>query len=225
MRAVIYGNGSIARLLHAYARDHLELAGFTVDDSHIGAGCREFCGLPLVPFSQVEKHFSPTHHQMIIAVGYIEMNGLRERKYDEARERGYSFGRYIDPSVRLHEDVSIGENSIILDHVSIHPGSTVGHSVFISSNVNIGHDCRIGSGSWINSGVAIAGWTEIGERAFLGINVSIGDGVRIGRRNYIAANTLVTRNTDDDAVYISEAGQKFRLKSLSFLRFARISDP
>lgn len=222
MKTVIYGNGSVARLLHAYARDHLQLAGFTVDDSQISAGATQLCGLPLVRFSRVEQHFPPADHEMIIAVGYIEMNGLRERKYREAGERGYSFGRYIDPTVRLHNDVSIGENCIILDHVSIHPGSSIGHSVFISSNVNIGHDCRVGASSWINSGVAIAGWSEIGDAAFLGINASIGDNIRLGRRNFIAANTLVIRNTDDDAVYISEPGQKFRLKSLSFLKFARI---
>jgi sugar O-acyltransferase (sialic acid O-acetyltransferase NeuD family) len=224
MKTVVYGNGSVARLLYAYARDNLQLAGFTVDDACIAPDMAELYGLPLIPFSQVERQFPPADHQMIIAVGYIEMNGLREHKYREASELGYSFGRYVDPTVRLHDDVSIGENCIILDHVSIHPGSTVGHSVFISSNVNIGHDCRIGAYSWINSGVAIAGWTEVGERAFLGINASIGDSVRLGRRNYIAANTLVARNTEDDAVYISEPGQKFRLKSLSFLRFARIFD-
>ena len=53
MKTVIYGNGSVARLLHAYARDHLQVAGFTVDDCQIGTDTAQLCGLPLVRPDQI----------------------------------------------------------------------------------------------------------------------------------------------------------------------------
>lgn len=224
MRVVIYGNGAMARILYSYARHSMNVTGFTVDDSCINENAKTFCGQPLVPFSSVEKVFDPKEYKIIIAMGFIAMNELRDKKFLEAKSKGYSFVSYIHPSVLLHDDVSIGENCIILDHISIHPGCRVGNSTFISSNVNIGHDCIIGSSNWINGGVMIAGGCEIGQGCFFGVNSSVGHGVRIGLRNFIAANTLINKNTKDNEVYLSEPGQLFRLNSQSFLKFSRVLD-
>lgn len=224
MKLLIYGNGAMARILYSYARHSMDVCGFTVDDSCILDNSDTFCGAPLVPFSKVQQFFSPKECKMIVAVGFIEMNELREKKYLEAKGKGYSFATYIHPSVSVHDDVSFGNNCIILDHVSIHPGCRIGDSSFISSNVNIGHDCTIGPSNWINSGVMIAGGCDIGQGCFFGVNASVGHGVRMGARNFVAANTLVNKNTKDDQVYLSEAGQLFRLNSKSFLKFSRMLD-
>lgn len=222
MKTIIYGNGAIARLLFSYARHSMDIAGFTVDDVCIAENTQSFLGLPLVPFSGVEKRFEPDAHAMIIAVGFVEMNALRARKYMEAGEKGYRFASYIHESVLMHDDVVIEENCVILDHVSIHPGCRIGRGTFVSSNVNIGHDCRVGEANWINSGVAIAGGCEIGAGCFFGVNSSTGHGLHIEARNFIAANTLVNKSTEADQVYLSEPGQLFRLKSKAFLKFSRI---
>lgn len=222
-RIVIYGNGAMARVLHSYARHSLDVAGFTVDDACIVAGDTRFCGLPLVPFSRVEEVFGPAGHAMIVAVGYLEMNALRQRKQQEARERGYRFASYVHDSVLRHDDVVIEENCIVLDHVSIHPGCRIGPGTFISSNVNIGHDCAVGAGNWINAGVAIAGGCHIGAGCFFGVNAAVGHGVNMGSRTFVGANTLVNKDTRDDEVYVSEAGQRFPMTSAAFLKFAGVS--
>ena len=222
MRIVIYGNGAMAKVLHSYARGCMDVSGFTVDDSCISGGASTFCGLPLVPFSRVQEIFDPAGYQMIIAMGFIDMNSLRERKYEEARAKGYSFGKFVHESVVSHDDVTIQDNCIILDHVSIHPGCSIGQGTFMSSNVNVGHDCIIGSSNFINSGVSIAGGCQIGAGCFFGVNASLGNGVQIGARNFIAANTLVNKSTRDNEVYLSEPGQLFRLNSRSFLKFSRV---
>lgn len=217
---MIYGNGAMARLLFSFARRRMNVVAFTVDDHCIDDGQTSFCGLPLVPFSEVERHYSPSACSMLVAVGYVEMNELRDRKYKEAKSKGYSFESYVHESVFLHDDVEIGENCIVLDHVSIHVGCRIERGTFISSNVNIGHDCRIGHSNWINSGVAIAGGCEIGEQGFFGVNACVGQGVRIGRQNFVGANTLIARGTADGEVYISEPGMKFKLNSKAFLKFS-----
>lgn len=222
MKTIIYGNGAMAKLLFSYARRSMDIAGFTVDDVCIPDNTGSYLGLPLVPFSSVENHFDPFSYNMIIAIGFIEMNALRVRKYLEARQKGYRFASFVHESVLLHDDVVIEENCVILDHVSIHPGCKIGRSTFVSSNVNIGHDCIVGEANWINSGVAIAGSSDIGEGCFLGVNSSVGNGLRIGARNFIAANTFINKHTDEDQVYLSEPGQLFKLKSQAFLRFSKI---
>lgn len=220
---LIYGNGAIARLLHSYIRHSRKVCGFTVDD-HCLVGTGIFCDLPLVPFSRVQDIFYPPECEMIIAVGFIDMNDLRAEKYRQAREKGYTFASYVHESVFKHDGVSIEDNCVILDHVSIHAGCTIQRGVFISSNVNLGHDCNIGSFSWINAGVSIGGGCKIGACSFFGVNASLGHGVKLGEYNFIAANTFIARDSKDNEVYLSEPGQLFRLKSKSFIKFSRIFD-
>jgi sugar O-acyltransferase (sialic acid O-acetyltransferase NeuD family) len=221
MKTVIYGNGAIARLVFSYARHSMDVAAFTVDDACIAAGTERHLGLPLVPFSRVEIHCPPESHDMLIAVGFLEMNELRARKSVEARNKSYRLASYVHESVGRHDGVVIGDNCIVLDHVSIHPGCTIGSGTFISSNVNVGHDCTLGEHNWVNSGVAIAGECRIGPGCFFGVNSCVSHRLRIGARNFIAANTLINRHTDDDQVYLSEPGQLFKLRSRAFLNFRR----
>ncbi|HTH94763.1 MAG TPA: hypothetical protein VL550_06000 [Rhodocyclaceae bacterium] len=214
---IIYGNGAMARVLHSYARHTMNIVAFTVDDHCITASETSFCGLPLLPFSRVYKTFLPSMYSVIVAVGYREMNALRKRKSEEVRSMGYALDSYVHASVMRHDDTHIGANCVILDHVSIHPGSRIGDGVFISSNVNLGHDCMVDDYNWINAGVAVAGNSRIGQSCFLGINASIGDNIVIGQRNFIAANTFVGVSTGDDQVYLSESGQRLKMRSTDFL--------
>jgi sugar O-acyltransferase (sialic acid O-acetyltransferase NeuD family) len=219
-KVIIYGNGSMARVLYSYLRHAANVAGFAVDDAYIGKGEKAFCGLPIAPFSGIEKTYPPDQHRMIMAVGFLDMNTLRERKYKEAQSLGYSFTSYVHHSVVRHDGVTFEENCIVLDHVSIHPGCRIGRGTFISSNVNIGHDCDVGDFNWINSGVAVAGGGIVGARCFFGVNSSTAQELRIGKETFIGANTFVGKDTQDGEVYLSESGLRSKLDSRAFLKFS-----
>ena len=221
-KIIIYGNGAMAKVLYSYARSCFDVCGFTVDDCCIKEGENDFCSLPLVGFSKVQEKFDPKEYKMISSVGFLDMNELREKKYDEAKAKGYGFASYIDKSVKIHDGVVIEENCIILDFVSIHPNSIIKKGTFISSNVNFGHDCAIGAYNWINAGVSMAGCCKVGKGCFFGVNATLANGVKLGERNFIAAGTVVNKETKDDEVYISEPSQLFRLSSKKFLKFANI---
>lgn len=216
-KLIIYGNGATAKILYSYMKETYHIEGFCVDKNWIKEN--SFQNLPLVPFEEVENHFSPTEYKMINSIGFVQMNKLRKERCEQAEKKGYELVSYVDNSVKIHDGVKIGKNCIILDFVSIHPQTEIGDGTFISSNVNIGHDCKIGPYNWINAGVSIAGFVSVGEECFWGVNSSAGNNISIGKRNYISANTLVCKNTEDDGVYISPAGEKFRLKSTNFLKF------
>lgn len=207
----------MARMFMHFARLEYEVVAFTVDRAVLGDSIIE--GLPVIPFEEIEAHYSPVAHSMITAVGYLEMNNLRARKYREGLAKGYSFANYVHPSVVRHASVSMGENNVILDHVAIHPYTQLGNSIFICSNASIGHGCNIGDNCWINSGVSIGGEAVIGESSFLGINATIGDNIRVERQCFVGANTLVSRSTAAEEVYISPGGERFPLSSAAFLQF------
>ena len=87
IKLLIYGNGSMAKVLYSYIRHSAAVCGFTVDDKCIADNSGTFCGLPLVPFSNVQNIFHPDQCNMIISVGFVEMNDLREKKYFEAKKK------------------------------------------------------------------------------------------------------------------------------------------
>lgn len=216
-KLIIYGNGQMARMFMHFARLEYEVVAFTVDRAVLTDTLIE--GLPVIPFEEIETHYPPTEHRLITAVGYLEMNGLRARKYREGLAKGYSFANYVHSSVVRHPSVLIGRNVVILDHVAIHPYTRIGDSVFICSNASIGHGCSIGDNCWINSGVSIGGETTIGDASFLGINATIGDNLQIEKQCFVGANTLVSRSTGAEEVFISASGERFPLPSQAFLQF------
>ena len=210
----------MAKMLYHIVKSVYNVTGFTVDDDFIDETVID--GVPVKPFSNIEEIFSPQENLMLIAVGFVNMNDVRERKYLESKEKGYSFINYIHPSVCLYDNVEMGENNIILEFVSIHPYTKIGNNNFISGNTNIGHGCEIENNCWINAGVSIAGESAVKNNCFLGVNSSLGHDVVLAERNFVGANTLISQSTMPGEVYLSPAGEKFRLKSDSFLKFSKI---
>jgi sugar O-acyltransferase (sialic acid O-acetyltransferase NeuD family) len=219
-KIIIYGNGKIAKIVYHFLKKSFNVVGFTVDKKYIQENSIE--GLPLISFEEVQEKYNVNEYKMIIAVGYVQMNSVREKKYKEAKKKGYNFVNYIHPSVEIHENIKIGENNIILDHVAIQPYASIGNSNFLWSNATLAHGSSIEDTNWITSGVVISGDVTIKSKCFLGVNSAVGHNITIESENFIGANTLVTKNTCEKEVYISKEGKKIRLDTKRFLKFAEI---
>ena len=221
-KVIIYGNGKIARIIFHFVKKQFDVVAFSVEKKFINENESDVEGLPLIPFEILETSFPPRNHKMLICVGYVEMNKVREDKFIESKEKGYEFINYIHPSVEIHDNNKIGENNIILDHVSIQPYVDIGNSNFIWSNVVVAHGSRIENTNWITSGVVISGDSTIKSNCFLGVNASIGHNVNIGNETFVGANALVTKSTNTKEVFISREADKFRLDSRRFLQFTGV---
>ncbi len=221
---LIYGIGAMARVIASYVRRTHDIIGYTVDDVVIQNGQTQFNNLPLYPFSQIRDFVAPNACKVIMTVGYRNMNDLKLERIKQLQDQGFEITGYCDPNLVRHDDVSIDETAIILDQVSIHPGSQIGPHAFITSQVNIGHDCQIGEAVWINGGVSIGGGASIGRLSVLSMNSCIAHGVEMGERVFVGANTLVQRSIADDGVVLSASGELHRLKSRSFLKFAKLEE-
>lgn len=209
----------MARMLHEFMRHDFHVVAFTVDACAIKQPFLD--GKPVLAFESLEKLLPPDSCRMVMAVGHIQMNRLRAKRYYQAKNRGYKFINYIHPSVVQHDSVQWGENNVVLDHVAIHPFSTIGNGNFICSNASIGHGCTIENHCLINSGVSIAGETHIQSGCFLGVNASVGDNLTVGEYCYIGANTLIAKNTQQGHTYISAPGERFPMGSDDFLNFTQ----
>ena len=219
-KLIIYGVGAMAKTYAMYLQQNYEIVAYTATSDLIASN--EFNGKPLTSFEDIESHFSPQTHQMVIAVGYVNLNQVRADIAVQAHAKGYQLPSFVSPSILLNQDFTIGTNSILLDQSSVHCGSSVGSNVFISSGVQIGHDCTIGNNVWINAGVCLGGGVTIGDNTFIGMNATVSHGVTIGENNFIGAATLVNRSTESDKVIASAAGETLPMNSKTFLRFSKV---
>jgi len=83
--------------------------------------------------------------------------------------------------------VSIGDNNIVREYVTIHRGTArgrgttrIGDGVFLMAYAHVAHDCQIGDGVLMANAATLGGHVEVGQYAVLGGIVAIHQFVRIG---------------------------------------------
>lgn len=217
---IIYGNGKIAKVIYQYAKKRYNVIGFAVEEKFRHSNLFE--KKPLVSFENIEEKYSPKDHLMLIAVGYVEMNDIRKKIFNEVKLKGYKIINFIDTSVIIHDNIEIGVGNVILDNVSIQPAAIIGDNNFIWSNATIAHGCIIHNDSWIASGATIGGDTVLDSGCFVGLNSTIGHNIQIAKNTFIGANCLVTKNTAADSVYVSKDSNVIRIDSKRFLKFSSV---
>jgi sugar O-acyltransferase (sialic acid O-acetyltransferase NeuD family) len=221
---IIFGNGKIADVVYYYAVNecNFKVGAFTVDNDFVGNG--RFHNLPVIPFSEIEKKYKPEKYSMFIALGYQDLNRLRETKYLTAKKLGYEIVSVVSRERKIPSTVLYGENCFIMPPSIIHPEVTIGNNTFVWSGAMIGHHSSIGDNCWLTSCTNISGVVKVGNNCFFAVNSTVGHSVNIGNECFLGANTLVTKNLADKKVVIVESSNVFRLESDQFLRFSKFSD-
>lgn len=223
-KLIIFGAGKIADVVFYYAKNEcgFDVAAFTVDRQYINEN--EFNGLPIVPFEEITEKYPPSEYDMFIALGYHDMNSLRERKYHESRDKGYEIISVISPNCKLPENVKYGKNCFIMPPALIHPCVEIGNNVFIFSGAMIGHHSKIGDNCWLTSCTNISGVVTVGKNCFFAVNSTVGHAVKVGDECFIGANALVTKCLDSKKVVIVQTTPVFQLESDKFLKISRFSE-
>jgi sugar O-acyltransferase (sialic acid O-acetyltransferase NeuD family) len=212
-RVVIFGNGQTAELTLARIRrdtDHVAV-GFTVDRNFIQS--QTLHDLPVVPFDEVVKHWSPEHHSMLIAVGPTHVNRIRSERFRAAREMGYPFISLISPRADVWPGVEIGDNCIIGDGCSVLPFSRIGDDVHLSSGCIVSHHCTIGDHGFLGPGVVIAGSVTIESHVFLGAGAVLRDGITVRESSLIGAGVVLNCDTKPSSVFAAPAATPLPISS------------
>ena len=221
-KIVIFGDGKYADVAYFYLTNDSphEVVAFTADKKFITK--KELFDLPVISFEEIEDKYPPDGFQMMIAVGYQNLNRLRATKYLEAKEKGYELISYISSRASNFGDVEVGDNCFILENNSVQPCSKIGNDVTIWSNNVIGHHATIKDHCYISGHVIISGSSVVEDYCFLGVNTTIGHEITIGRESLIGAGTLITKNVGPKSVYITPDTDKYRLDSATFLRLTKM---
>ncbi len=221
-KLILFGTGQVGEILcHYFKHDSpYQIAAFTADAQFIQSPT--FHGLPVVPFEEIEKEFSPRDFHMHIALSYADLNLNRERKFIAAKEKGYALASYVSSKAGIFGKLEHGENCVVMENQFIQPYSKLGNNVAIWSGVLVGHHAVVEDHCWLTSGAAVGGNARIGSRTFLGMNSTVGHMVTLGRECFLGAGTLVTKSAPDYSVFVEKDTEKFRLDSRHFLRITKM---
>lgn len=115
--------------------------------------------------------------------------------------------------------VSIGDNCIIREFVTIHRGTEfgggrteIGHNCFLMAYTHIAHDCIIGENVVMANNATLAGHIVIGKHATVGGLVAIHQFVRVGEYAFVGGKSAVTK---DIPPYVIASGDRARLHGLN----------
>lgn len=212
-KLVIFGSGDIAQLAHYYFShdSHYDVVAFTVDSEY--KTVEEFCGVPVVAFSELKTVFPPQDVSVFVALSYSKLNAVRKEKYLAVKAMGYTLVSYISSKATVLNQQDIGENCFILEDNTIQPFVKIGNNVTLWSGNHIGHHSIIRDHTFIASHIVVSGGVDIGEQCFIGVNATLRDHIRIGDRCVIGAGVLLLANAEADGLYKGTATERSALPS------------
>ena len=216
---ILFGVGELAEVAAYYFENDgsRSVVAFTIDSDHVKES--KFAGRPVVPFESLSENFGPESHDLFVAVGYSQVNALRQDKCAAARAKGYELPSYISSRANVADNASFGWNCFILEDNTIQPFVTIGNGVTLWSGNHVGHHATVGDFAFISSHVVISGGVTVGERTFIGVNATTNDHITIGGRCIIGSGCLVTKDVPTEGVLSSTPAKLSKVPSRRLMGF------
>jgi sugar O-acyltransferase (sialic acid O-acetyltransferase NeuD family) len=196
-KLVLFGDSAFAEIAYEYFThdSDYEVVAFTVSKEFLKENTK--FGIPVVPFEEVEKKFPSKNFDMHVALVYNQLNRVRAKFYDEAKNKGYRLANYISSRAFVWHNVEMGDNCFVFEDNTLQPFVKIGsNNVFWSGN-HIGHHSVIGTHNFISSHVVISGFCKIGNSNFMGVNATMGNNLSIGNDCLIGSFVHIVKNIPD----------------------------
>ena len=201
-KLVIIGNTTNARLAKWYFENDssYEVSAFSVNKKYISSNV--LLDKPVVPFEQLVDLYPPDKYNAFVAVGYTQMNSIREKLYYQVKKMGYVLHNYISSRCSFLTDEIIGDNNLILEDNTVQPYVKIGSNNVLWSGNHIGHDTVLYDHITVTSHVVISGYCKIGNNCFLGVNATLHNEIELSSGTLVAAGAIIKKNTSENEVYI-----------------------
>lgn len=215
---IIVGDSAFAEIACEYfdADSDYEIVAFSVEKDYLREN--RLLGRPVVPFEEIEDLYSPKDHDVFVAVVYTQLNRLRARLANAAKNKGYLLASYISPRAFVWRNVEVGEHCFVFEDNTVQPFVRIGNNVILWSGNHIGHHSVIEDNCFISSHVVVSGFCHIGKNTFLGVNSTLANNIDIGRDNWINPGVTVLKDTPDGAMFRADQTQPARVSTYKFFR-------
>jgi sugar O-acyltransferase (sialic acid O-acetyltransferase NeuD family) len=204
-KVILFGN-SVATKMIFFALSHdpdYEVVAFTVDRNYIKD--QTFCGLPVLPFEDIQTLYPPESYKMMVAIQASRMNKTRAEKYYQAREKGYTLITYIHPQAVVAPDLVIGDNCFIGEGAICRPYLKIENNVIIMPGALIGHDAVIKEHTFIGVRAVVMSVVTIEPYCFIGPNATILEALTVARECLIGGGVVIQESTKEKQVYKAAA--------------------
>lgn len=210
---IIIGISPNARIAKFYfdTDSEYETVAFSVSRKYITETMFE--GLPVVALEDIGNAYGPSKVDAFVAIGYNQMNKVREKLYNECKALGYTMANYISSRSTFLSQFPTGDNCFILEDNTIQPFVKIGNNVVLWSGNHIGHDVIIGDHCYISSHVVISGFVNVKQNCFLGVNATIRDTITIAEETLVGAGAVIMKDTVAKGVYLPPRATLFTKKS------------
>ena len=207
-KVIIFGIQDYAELAHYYLKNDSEhkVVGFSVNSEFMPAD-RSFKGLPVFEFEGIENKFPPTEYKLFAPMAPKGMNKLREKVYNQIKEKGFEFVTYVSSKATVFNN-KIGDNCFILEDNTIQPFTNIGNNVVLWSGNHIGHHGEIMDHVTVTSHVVMSGHCIIEKYCFLGVNATLRDGITLSEGSLIAMSASVISDTEPWGIYKGNPAKK-----------------
>lgn len=200
-KVVIFGIQDFAELAHYYLTHDSdnEVVAFSVNEKYMPES-REFHGLPIVPFEDIESKHKPGDFKFFAPMAPSRMNRTREEVYLECKKKGYEMISYISSRATKFNNV-IGDNCFIFEDNTLQPFTNIGNNVILWSGNHIGHHGIIHDHVMFTSHVVLSGHCVVENYCTFGVNSTIRDGVTLREGTFVAMGASIIRNTEAWSMY------------------------
>jgi sugar O-acyltransferase (sialic acid O-acetyltransferase NeuD family) len=217
-KVILAGNSVTAEILADYIQcdARYELLATTVDDRFIGSSL-----LPEVrdvALSELPSRFDIDGVSIIMAVGYNDLNRVREDMFSRIRSLGFRIATYIHPDARIYTNLPLGEGSVVMPGAVIEPHARVGANTIVWSNVTVAHHSSVANHCWLGAGAVISGQAKVQHNTFLGVNCTVVNDVTVGEFNIVGAGAMISRDTKPYSVHLARSAEPFRFSSEDYVK-------
>lgn len=211
---IIFGIQDYAELAHFYLEHDSEhvVVAFCVDKDYVPDD-RQFRGLPVIAFEEVEQVFPPDQFHFFAPMSPKNMNRARESVFLKIKAKGYRLISYVSSKATVFNN-KIGENCFILEDNTLQPFTDIADNVVLWSGNHIGHHGSIGAHVTVTSHVVMSGHCKIGPYSFLGVNATLRDNIAIGEGTFVAMATAIMKSTEAWSVYKGNPATKLSMSSV-----------
>ena len=117
-------------------------------------------------------------------VGRLDALGVDPRRYLT----------FVDPSVVVPDDCTIGAGSVLLASTVLTTSVQVGRHVVAMPNVTMTHDDEVGDFATLCAGVSLGGSVRVGEAAYLGMNSCVRERLTVGADAVLGMAAALTKD-------------------------------
>lgn len=120
--------------------------------------------------------------------------------------------------------VTIGDDNVIREGVTIHRGSRaggvtrIGNGCMLMACVHVAHDCELADGVIMANGAVLGGHVRVGERAFISGLVGVHQFCRVGRLAMVASGARIVQ---DCLPFVITEGHPARARALNVVGLRR----